>query len=431
VLGNTGTANGEYDNTGGGTLLITGDLNFGTGFVNNGGYLAVYGELKGGTLDSASQVLKNESGVTVANTVEITGGSISNALKILTSAKPFGGTSPAGTLVILGGVLSAPEGFLVTFDGPAKFITAPTINKAKFNGDVEFDVASITIADAEFAANVEVTATAEQTTATTAKFTGASPTLTGNLSAPTITFNSSGNLTVTGGSLSTESTLALGTSLGSIVLGKAGGIEFTGEGKLTGTGYEVSNAGSLLNTATEVGTMVTLGASGITTDFTGQDDYTPTIVFGGEKLLLNFKDNATINGFNLDIKTGGSISIGTPEAPLANKAIKITGGGSITAQAVAGTIGGGELYIVTNAAGSLVTGAKASLLDAGGSLGAGSYGTATATTNFIYSKVETAQSFFVTSGTDAAFGTLSSYTGPDESTDVGSIALFTSSTLGN
>ncbi|MDR1149416.1 MAG: hypothetical protein LBK66_12380, partial [Spirochaetaceae bacterium] len=35
VLGNTGTANGEYDNTGGGTLLITGDLNFGTGFVNN------------------------------------------------------------------------------------------------------------------------------------------------------------------------------------------------------------------------------------------------------------------------------------------------------------------------------------------------------------------------------------------------------------
>jgi hypothetical protein len=399
VLGNTGTANGEYDNTGGGTLLITGDLNFGTGFVNNSGYLAVYGELKGGTLDSASQVLKNESGVTVANTVEITGGSISNALKILTSAKPFGGTSPGGTLVILGGVLSAPEGFLVTFDGPAKFITAPTINKAKFNGDVEFDVASITIADAEFAANVEVTATAEQTTATVAKFTGASPTLTGNLSAPTITFNSSGNLTVTGGSLSTGSTLALGTSLGSIVLGKAGGIEFTGEGKLTGTGYEVSGAGSLLNNATEAGTTVTFAAAGITNS-SSKEGSAPTIVFGKTANLI-YKDNATISGINLNVADGGSITVGSKSATLT-----LTEGGSITATGdPAGTLGNGKLYIVTNTAGSLVAGT----LMGDSKIMAGSYGTFAADTNFIYSGVTPELA-----GTLAAYGLENSDSGMEE-----------------
>ncbi|MDR1257649.1 MAG: hypothetical protein LBJ86_07875 [Spirochaetaceae bacterium] len=392
VLGNNTVSDGKYD-TGGGTLLVTGNLDFGTGYVNNGGYLAVYGKLSGGTLDSASHVLQEAAGVTFAKTAEITGGSITNALEVL-NPSTFGAAT-SGTLVTFGGELTAKD-VLVTFAGPSKFITAPaTTLKARFNKDVEFE-ANSAVESAQFADDAAVT---------------------GYLAVDTL----SGNVTVKSGSLSTGEELTLGTGL-SVILGAGGGIEFTSGGKLTGTGYEVSGAGSLLNTETS-GTTVTLAANGIARQ-TGATSV-PSIVFGGVANLV-YKADATIGGFNLDISEGGSISIdGT------NKAIKIASGGSITAKALAAYTDT-DLYIVTNAAGSIVTGAN-DLAD-GGSLGAGSYGTLVAATNFIYSDADKAQSYFLTSGTDAAFGTISSYSPNANSggkADAGTIVLFTSNTIGN
>ncbi|MDR1257127.1 MAG: hypothetical protein LBJ86_05215 [Spirochaetaceae bacterium] len=393
VLGNNTVSNGNYD-TGGGTLLVTGNLDFGTGYVKNGGYLYVYGKLSGGTLDSASHVLQEAAGVAIAKTAEIKGGSISNALSVLNATF---GAATSGTLVTFGGALMTSD-VPVTFAGPAKFITAPTtLDKAVFNKDVEFDAAAVTIADAEFGGNV--TSATEQTTATAARFTGTSPTVTGYLKVETL----SGNVTVKSGSLSTDKTLTLGTGL-SVILGASGGIEITGTGKLAGTDYEVSGAGSLLNTEAS-GTTVTLAASGITRQ-TGATSV-PSIVFGGVANLI-YKDNATISGFNLDVSDGGSITVGSKSATLT-----ITGGGSITAGGdPAGTLADGKLYIVTNTAGSLVAGT----LMGDSTIGAGSYGTFAEATNFIYSGVTPELA-----GTKAAFGLANSDTGIDG--DSGKLAI--------
>jgi hypothetical protein len=396
----------------GGTLVVTGDLGSSTGKVetiDTNTPLNIYGNLFGGTVATAStaDIITNAGTVTVYKDADINSGVITNEL-VLKGKGDFGTVSVAGTLTVTGDA---------TFTGDASF-TAPlnvSPGKATFNADVEFDAADISIADAEFAGNVTVTATAEQTTATAAKFTGASPTLTGNLSAPVVTFNSSGNLTVTGGSLSTGSGLTLGTDLGSIVLGKEGGIEFTGQGKLAGGKYEVSGAGSLLNTADSAGTTVTFAATGITNSSSNANS-APTIVFGNKANLI-YTDSAEINGFNLNIATGGSISING-----ANKELKLTGGGSITAKTVIGSLGAGSLFVVTNAAGSLVAGTNIHGSDE--IIEAGSYGTFTVDENFIHSGIP-----FVKSGTEAAFGITESITPDgDSGAGAGSVAVFTLNT---
>jgi hypothetical protein len=206
-----------------------------------------------------------------------------------------------------------------------------------------------------------------------------------------------------GGTLTTTGNVTLTGNTGSIVLGANGGIGFTGTGKLTGTDYSVSgDGGSLLNTAEVAGTNVTFVASGITTDFTNQADYTPNIVFGGAANLV-YTASATISGYNLDVENGGTISLTGNSLTLT-----ITGGGSITAKGdPAGTLAAGKLYIVTNSVGSLVAGT----LYAGEQILAGSYGTFAAETNFIYSDVTPDLA-----GTLASYGQTNSSTGINDTT---------------
>jgi hypothetical protein len=314
VTGDVSTG-GEY-NIGAGTLLVAGDFNFGTGPVNSTGLIMVYDELKGGTLNSAYEVIKGNGGVAYAKSAAIKGGSVSNALTVK-SASTFGADT-GGTLVTFGAALEAGEGALVTFASPAKFIAAADIKEAEFKSNAEFAPAQSKIADA--------------------KFSGTSPTVTGYLAVKKL----SGGVTITGGSISTDSGLTLGSGL-TIILGKDGGIEFTGSGKLAASGkYEIDGAGSLLND--DSGTLVTFASAGITQAGTTG---VPSIVFGGLANLV-YKDSAEISGLTLDVSKGGSISMGS-----ASTTLTLTGGGSIKAANTQGTLGEGKLYIVTNAAGSL------------------------------------------------------------------------------
>jgi hypothetical protein len=373
VTGNVSTG-GAY-NIGAGTLLVAGNFNFGTGPVTSTGLIMVYGELKGGTAaNTAYEVIKGNTGAIIAKSATIIGGSISNPLSVR-DASTFGAAT-GGTLVTFGAKLEADEGALVTFASPAKFIAAADIGKAEFKGNAEFAPAQSEIEDAKFSA--------------------ASPTVTGYLAVK----NLSGTVTVTGGSLSTESELTLNSGL-TIILGASGGIEFTGSGKLTGTDkYEINGAGSLLNDATDAGSTVTFAASEITNS--GAAAYIPTIVFGSLANLV-YKDSAEISGLNLDVSDGGSISMDS-----ASTTLTLTGGGSITAKTVTGTLGTGKLYIVTNSAGSLVAG---TLYGDDAPIDAGSYGTFAKATNFIYSGVT-----FELAGTKAAYGIEASEDGIDDDT---------------
>jgi hypothetical protein len=292
------------------------------------------------------------------------------------------------------GTLSA--GGKATFTTAGSFSSPSSLNGgASFGGDVETSNDSV----------LTVSGGA-------AEFTAAS-TLKGYMSAASVT--RSGALTITSGSLATGASIDVSTY--SFILGSSGGILFNGEGKLASADkYEVSGAaGSLLNNSPG-GTTVMFGNTGITR---GDGSGTASIVFANQTYLV-FKDDATISGINLDVKTGGSIAIAGN-----GKALKLTGGGSITTSAdfVTGSLGAGSLFIVTNAVGSLVAGTN--IKDGGGSIAAGSYGTFAADENFIYGGIP----FVTSSGTEAAFGITESATpGANSGAGAGSVVVFTLNT---
>jgi hypothetical protein len=371
VIGAVSNDNAAYDIQGGGSLVVTGNMSLGTGYVQTYGLLEVKGALSGGTLNSASEVIRGGSQVT-ARSATIKGGSISNPF-VVKSASTFGAAS-GGTLVTFGAELSAPEGILVTFSSPAKFDAAPaTTLKAKFEDDVEFNATSITIADAEFGGNV--TSAIEQTTATAARFTGNSSTLTGYLSANSVTL--SGPLTIESGSLATGAAITVSSS-NYIVLGADGGIEATGTGLLTGgTGYNVTGAGSLLNdSTTNGGTTITFG-TGITK---GAGSGTASIVFGGAVNLV-YTGDAVISDLNLDVTGGGTVTLSGEGKTLILNGGSITTGAEETNIAYGGTIAGSA-----GAGGSLLVGTLANDGDTyidTGTIAAGSIGVSETVGNFI------------------------------------------------
>jgi hypothetical protein len=290
--------------------------------------------------------------------------------------------------------------------------------KATFTAAATFVLASSLNGGAEFKGNVTSSAGQTEVSSGAAEFTATGGnTLTGYLSADNVTITN--KLAIESGSLATGAQITL-TDPVSIVLGNGtnagGGIEFTATGKLTSSKFELSGAGSLLNDTTQNGgTTVTFAAAGITR---GGGSGTASIVFADQTHLI-FKDDAEISGLDLKLTDGGSISIEG-----ANKSLKLTGGGSITAANVQGTLGAGNLYIVTNTAGSLVAGTNIIDPATTGSLAAGSYGTFTAVNNFIHGGVP-----FVFSGTEAAFGTISSYSpAANSGVGAGSVVVFTLNT---
>jgi hypothetical protein len=301
---------------------------------------------------------------------------------------------------LIAGTLSA--GGLATFTGYGSFSSPSLLNGgANFGGNVETSNNSVVTVSGGAAA-----------------FTAAGGNkLTGYMSADSVT--QSGALTIVNGSLATNGQIGL-TNSTSIVLGngtdKGGGIEFTATGKLISDNFELSGAGSLLSDTTKnAGTTVTFSNTGITR---GDGSGTASIVFA-DQIYLVFKNDALISGINLDVTNGGSIAIAGN-----GKALKLTGGGSITTSAnlVTGSLGAGSLFVVTNAVGSLVAGTN--ILDEGGSIAAGSYGTL-ADANFIYKGIP----FVTSSGTEAAFGISESLTpGANSGAGAGSVAVFTLNT---
>ncbi|MDR1149628.1 MAG: hypothetical protein LBK66_13450 [Spirochaetaceae bacterium] len=395
ILGNLSVSNGFAYNGDGIGLVVTGNLTLSgnAGTIGGAGTVTVIGKLTDNVGSAAAGASPKVAGTLTAANIESVGG-IFNIVHLTSTEKPSFFTTNAVEI----GTFSAK--------GPVTFAS---------------DVAGTIIAD-NVTFNGKVNAYPDSTV-NRLTFGNGAAIVTGGLEGTTAVLQGALNIgsAAEGGTLTVSKPLTL-TGNASIVLGANGGFKLVSTGELITDKYELVNAGSLLNNATVAGTTVTLGASGITTDFTGQDNYTPTIVFGGEKLLLNFKDNATINGFNLDIKTSGSISIGTQEAPLADKTLTLTGGGSITTGAtedfVQGTLSTAKLYIVTNSAGSLAAGTNQTT---GDKILAGSYGTFGADKNFIYVGLP-----IIKAGTKAAFGIAQSETGgvANSGASAGSLVVF-------
>jgi hypothetical protein len=384
-----------------GSLSVAGNVTL-SGTLAGAGTLEVFGNLK-------SDYASNDAAARTLVAVPF------SAYNVTTKGGKFGA---AGSITV-STLKSAFSGTLTTFDqtlyaaGPvefsedAAFTDVALLEKdATFTKDAAFSAATTIGGNAIFSGNVE--SSTEQAEVSGAAQFASGKTLTGYLKANSVTLG--GPLTITSGSLSTGTAIALGNN--SIILSAAGGIEATATGILTGTNYTVSvvsGAGSLLNTAENAGTTVTLAASGITATGNG---YTPTIVFGGLANLV-YTSNAEISGYNLDVANGGSISLTGN-----NLKLTITGGGSITTtKGVTGTLSTGNLYIVTSPAGSLVAGTMAD----GGSIAAGSYGTVGADDNFIHGGVP-----FILAGTQTAYGinSLSSIDADSDANAGGSLAVF-------
>ncbi|MDR1257505.1 MAG: hypothetical protein LBJ86_07135 [Spirochaetaceae bacterium] len=391
-----GNLNIPNDKVGGytlyGSLSVAGDVTL-AGTLAGAGTLEVFGNLK-------SDYASNDAAARTLVDVPF------SAYNVTTKGGKFGA---AGSITV-STLKSAFSGTLTTFDDTlysagavefsddASFTEVVLLEKdATFTKDAAFTAAATIGGNAIFSGNVE-SSTEQAEVSGAATFTG-NKKLTGYLKANSVTLG--GPLTITSGSLSTGAPITLGNN--SIILSAEGGIEATATGILTGTSYNVSvtgDGGSLLNNAEESGTNVTFAASGITTDFTNQDDYTPTIVFGGAANLVYTAD-AEINGYNLDVANGGTISLTGNDLTLT-----ITNGGSITAANVTGTLGAGNLYIVTHSAGSLVAGTLYG--DSDDKIKAGSYGTLTTEKNFIYSGIT-----FELAGTLSSYGK-DSASAPDE-----------------
>jgi hypothetical protein len=375
--------NGTWTSNPGGTMLIhIGNLTVPAGgYTNTGGSLTVAGDVTlagtlagNGDLEVQGNLTSNVTavgGVTVAG-IDLVGGSVS-ARSITTK----GGKFPSYAAITSTAKRSVFGGTLTTFTD-----TLEAAGPVRFDHNVTFTKAATLNSDAEF--NGIVTSAEQSTVGSNAVF-GKSSNLDGYLTANSVAL--SGTLTIASGSLATDSALTL-NSANSIVLGEAGGIEFTATGKLTGDAFNISGAGSLLNPTANGGTTVTFDNSGITK---GAGSGTVSIVFADAAHLI-FNKSQSISGIELKLASeAGSISIGTKSATLT-----LTGGGSITAANTQGTLGSGKLYIVTSPAGSLVAGT----MDAGGSIAAGSYGTIAADKNFIYH----AGVAFILAGTQTAFG---------------------------
>jgi hypothetical protein len=384
VIGDFGPANLGIS---GGTLVVTGNLGSTTGRVatiDTDTPLTVYGNLYGGTVDAAStqDIIKNAGTVTVYKDANIASGKIANQL-IIGGNGAFG-TVSAGSLAITGNASftgDAEFSGLLAVTGDASFTGAGSFTvplavtgNATFGGDAEFTAGGALGNGAEFSGNVK--SDTEQLAVTgEAKF-AAGKTLTGYLSANSVTL--SGSLSIASGSLATGA--AIDVSTNSIILGPEGGIEFTSSSaKLTGgsSTYEVGGAGSLLNSSSDAGTTITFAATGITNS-SSDKTLVPSLVFGGDALLV-FKSDAVIDGIDFDVK-GGSISLeGT------SRTLIITGGGSITTGAAAVNIAhGGTIAGSAGAGGSLLVGS----LTTGGTIAAdnvaaGSVGVSGVVGNFI------------------------------------------------
>jgi hypothetical protein len=284
--------------------------------------------------------------------------------------------------------------------------------KAAFTGAGSFSAAGSLDGGASFGGNVETSGGAVVTVSGGAAEFAAGNTLKGYMSADSVTL--AGALNIVSGSLATGGQILL-TNSTSIVLGNGsttgGGIEFTAAGRLTSANFELSGAGSLLNdTTANGGTSVTFANTGITK---GAGNGTLSIVFS-DQTYLAFKDDSTISGINLDVSDGGSISIEG-----ASKKLTLTGGGSITAAVAEGTLGAANLYVITNAAGSLVVGTYGVNVDSG-SVGAGSYGTFAQDVNFIHGGI-----YIMKSGTSSAFGLANAANAVNGDGAAGSLVVFT------
>ncbi|MDR1257074.1 MAG: hypothetical protein LBJ86_04950 [Spirochaetaceae bacterium] len=367
--------------TGGGLgLIVTGDLTL-SGTISGGGTVTVIGKVTdkvGSTAAGANPIV---AGTLTAANIESKGG----MFNILTLKSPVK-TSNFGTDNVVIGTLSAA--------GPVTF---------------EKDVAGTIIAEnVTFNGKVNAYPTSKVNRVTF----GGGATIIGNgLEGTIATLKGALNIgsATVGGTFTVSQPLTLGSGQ-SIVLGANGGFKLVSTGKLAGgNNYEVTGAGgSLLNDATNAGTTVTLGASGITATGNG---YIPNIVFGGVANLI-YKADAEISGFNLNVKDGGSISVNG-----GNKMLTITGGGSITAANTEGTLSTASLYVITNATGSLVVGTYG--VDSGGSVGAGSYGTFAEDKNFIHGDI-----YILNSGTSSNFGLTNATHAVDGDSAAGSLVVF-------
>jgi hypothetical protein len=349
VIGAVSSDNAAYDIQGGGSLVVTGNMNLGTGYVQTYGLLEVKGILSGGTLNSASEVIKGGSQVT-AQSATITGGKISNPL-LVKSASTFG-ASTNGALVTLGGTLTTPanSSFDVTFDSDVEFEAPSYITKGKFNGDAKFtgggSLSSLEIASGKKITGGQVYVTTTVTATGGLKFGSDGSAIIPSAFSDLIdgsygTFAAVGNdevtvsatnggLNVTGtGTLSIPSaTLIKLTGTKTFVFDNKGGIKFPddADSKITGEGgYQFGGTAGILYSPG--GSAVTLGNNSITKG----NNAAPTIMFsggageGGSFLTVFAGSTVIISDANINV-TGGTISVGAGSA-----SIILGTGGSITA----------------------------------------------------------------------------------------------------
>jgi hypothetical protein len=434
VIGAASNDNAAYDIQGGGSLVVTGKMDLGSGYVQTYGLLDIKGALSGGTLNSASEVIKGGSQVT-ALSANITGGKINNPL-LVKSASTFGKTT-GGALVTLGGTLTTPDNssFVVTFDSDAEFEAPSYITKGKFNGDAKFtgggSLSSLDIASGKKITGGQVYVVNNVTATGGLKF-GSE----GGAIIPANTFNgfidgsygtfaavgndevtvsvTNGALKVTGdGTLSIPSaTLITLTGANTFVFDNKGGIKFPddADSKITGEdGYQFGGTAGILYSPG--GSAVTLGNNSITKG----DGTAPTIMFsggagaGGSFLTVFAGSTVIISDANIAV-SGGTISVGEGSA-----SIILGAGGSITAADVA--YGGTIVSDITTGVGSLVAGSAGYA-----NIGAGSLGTTGS--NFILSASKFNQVSL--SGSDIATAVGSASNNPNaDVTTVGSIAVFT------
>jgi hypothetical protein len=382
ILGNFTIPNTHKSYTGGGLgLVVTGDLTL-SGTLGGGGTVTVIGKVTDNVGSTAAGANPIVAGTLTAANIESKGG-IFNILTLKSPVK----TSSFGTDNVAIGTISAA--------GPVTF---------------EKDVAGTIIAEnVTFNGKLNAYPTSKVNRVTF----GNGATIIGNgLEGTTATLNGALNIgsATVGGTFTVSQPLTLGSNQ-SIVLGANGGFALVSTGALETDNYELTGAGSLLNTTVNGGT-VTLTSAGLAV---GGPGGTATIVFGN-KTLLNFIKSGTISNIALDVKSGGTIGIA------AGSMLTIKDAGSIVMQ----TSGGSHIAYANNSGSLAVIIADTT---SGGSLVAGTAHAASALAGSIgttaVSQITASGPGFVIVGTSSS-GTLPSVTLGNNIKAVtgGSIAVF-------